>query len=217
MEKKIAREDVREHILAVSKELFLEKGYLNTSIRDIARAGDLTLGRIYVYFKKKDDIFMALLTPIIDIVEELSVSPKHSEERINEKVENVLSRELFHAAMYRNCNIVKKYKDEFNLAFFKADGFKAMDIREYIVQNYKKNQEAILGLMRQRGIAYLEKDEVLVSTIAYIYISIYEEVLKTDMEGEFYEAYISHMADFLYYGNMGLIGKCEIINDKRLS
>lgn len=51
-------EETRQKILDVSKKLFLEKGYDNTSIQDIIDGlGGLTKGVIYHHFKSKKDIF----------------------------------------------------------------------------------------------------------------------------------------------------------------
>lgn len=51
-----------EKILDVAQELFLRKGYDNTSIQDIIdRLGGLTKGAIYHHFKSKEDIFYAML------------------------------------------------------------------------------------------------------------------------------------------------------------
>ena len=50
-----------EKILEVSKRLFLEKGYDNTTIQDIVdELGGLTKGAIYHHFKSKEEIIHAL-------------------------------------------------------------------------------------------------------------------------------------------------------------
>lgn len=55
-------EETRQKILAVSKQLFLEKGFDNTSIQDIVDGlGGLTKGVIYHHFKSKFAILEAIL------------------------------------------------------------------------------------------------------------------------------------------------------------
>lgn len=50
-----------EKILDVAKQLFLEKGYDNTTIQDIVdNLGGLTKGAVYHHFKSKEDIICAL-------------------------------------------------------------------------------------------------------------------------------------------------------------
>lgn len=42
-----------------SKKLFAEKGYENTSMRDIAVACGMSLGNINYHYKKKEDLLMS--------------------------------------------------------------------------------------------------------------------------------------------------------------
>lgn len=56
-------EETRRKILEVSKELFLEKGFDNTSIQDIIDGlGGLTKGVIYHHFESKDEILHSILS-----------------------------------------------------------------------------------------------------------------------------------------------------------
>lgn len=52
--------EMRRSILDAAKEIFLEKGFHNTSIRNIAEKIEYSPGTIYLYFKDKDEIFHAL-------------------------------------------------------------------------------------------------------------------------------------------------------------
>jgi AcrR family transcriptional regulator len=54
------REEMRVRILEAAKEIFLEKGYAQTSMRNIADRIEYSPGTIYLYFKEKDEIFNAL-------------------------------------------------------------------------------------------------------------------------------------------------------------
>jgi AcrR family transcriptional regulator len=54
------KEEMRSLILDAARTLFLEKGYHETSIRNIAEKIEYSPGTIYLYYKEKDDIFHAL-------------------------------------------------------------------------------------------------------------------------------------------------------------
>lgn len=54
------KEELKAKILEAAKELFIEKGYEQTSIRNIAERIEYSPTTIYLYFKDKDDIFYAL-------------------------------------------------------------------------------------------------------------------------------------------------------------
>ncbi|MBO0994410.1 TetR/AcrR family transcriptional regulator [Bacillus sp. SD088] len=49
-----------ENILTVSAELFLEKGFEKTSMRDIAETAGISKGAIYHHFQSKDEIINAV-------------------------------------------------------------------------------------------------------------------------------------------------------------
>ena len=56
-------EETRKKILEVSKELFLEKGFDNTSIQDIIDGlGGLTKGVIYHHFESKNEILQSIIS-----------------------------------------------------------------------------------------------------------------------------------------------------------
>jgi AcrR family transcriptional regulator len=50
----------KNHILDKARELLLEKGLNATSINQIARRSELSIGAIYFYYKNKEEIFAAL-------------------------------------------------------------------------------------------------------------------------------------------------------------
>ncbi len=54
------KEEMRRAILAAARKLFLEEGYEKTSIRNIAEAIEYSPGTIYLYYKDKSDIILAL-------------------------------------------------------------------------------------------------------------------------------------------------------------
>jgi AcrR family transcriptional regulator len=54
------KEEMRALILNAARKIFLEKGYQQASMRNIAEEIQYSPGTIYLYFKEKDEIFHAL-------------------------------------------------------------------------------------------------------------------------------------------------------------
>jgi len=54
------KEELRTKILQAARELFMAKGFEETSIRNIAEKIEYSPTTIYLYFKDKDDIFYSL-------------------------------------------------------------------------------------------------------------------------------------------------------------
>jgi AcrR family transcriptional regulator len=54
------KQEMRERILDVATQMFLEDGYEKTSIRNIAEKIEYSPATIYLYFKDKDELFFAI-------------------------------------------------------------------------------------------------------------------------------------------------------------
>lgn len=54
------KEEMRLRILEAARDIFIEKGYDQASMRNIADKIEYSPGTIYLYFKEKDDIFREL-------------------------------------------------------------------------------------------------------------------------------------------------------------
>lgn len=59
------KEWTRKAIIQAAKKVFLEMGYVNTTIEKIAAEARVSKGAIYLYFPSKDDLYMSLLLPIM--------------------------------------------------------------------------------------------------------------------------------------------------------
>jgi len=52
--------DKPKRIFLAAEKIFAEKGYIQTTIRDIAKLSDVSEGTIYEYFKNKDDLLLSI-------------------------------------------------------------------------------------------------------------------------------------------------------------
>ena len=64
-------EGVTERILECAKEEFLEKGFKDASLRDIAKKAGSSKGAIYIRFPDKESLFAALVKPSFDGIKNL--------------------------------------------------------------------------------------------------------------------------------------------------
>ncbi|MGF7235697.1 MAG: TetR/AcrR family transcriptional regulator, partial [Frankia sp.] len=56
----------RDRILSVAGDLFAERGFAGTSVRDIAAALGVTKAALYYHFTSKDEILDAMMTPAFE-------------------------------------------------------------------------------------------------------------------------------------------------------
>ena len=57
---------LRQEIIIVSKELLLKGGFAQLSMRKIAKKAGVTATSIYLYFKNKDELLLALVEESIE-------------------------------------------------------------------------------------------------------------------------------------------------------
>lgn len=57
----------REELMDAAQKLFLEKGFLATSVDEIVRDADVAKGTFYLHFKSKDDVMAALQARFIGL------------------------------------------------------------------------------------------------------------------------------------------------------
>jgi AcrR family transcriptional regulator len=72
--KNAKRETLRQTVLDVAAELFVTKGFLGTSLQDIADAMEIGRTGIYYYFKSKDEILARLVEQITVFTEQQSAA-----------------------------------------------------------------------------------------------------------------------------------------------
>jgi len=85
--KKVKEGEVRkQEILMVARELFVTKGYEQTSVNDILKIVGIAKGTFYYYFKSKEEVLAAI---ILNIVEE---GAKRAEQILKDKSVPLISR-----------------------------------------------------------------------------------------------------------------------------
>lgn len=60
--------DKKTKILEVARALFLQQGYKSTSIQSIANEAEISKGAVYLYFRSKEDILLAIFRMLEDRV-----------------------------------------------------------------------------------------------------------------------------------------------------
>lgn len=84
----VLKEKTRETINKAALVLFREYGYQKVSMRQIAKASEMTVGNIYRYYLNKDELFETLLLPTISAIEAL-ISKDMLPEVLNAPLEDV--------------------------------------------------------------------------------------------------------------------------------
>ncbi|WP_206459512.1 TetR/AcrR family transcriptional regulator [Anaerovorax sp. IOR16] len=95
---KLRKKQKRELILESTYDIFIEKGYANTKIIDIAEHAGIGKGTVYEYFESKEAIFMALF-------DYLSNEYKNNYEQVKEANQNRSAAEQLKAFIMFEANV----------------------------------------------------------------------------------------------------------------
>ena len=148
----IKKDYTREHILGVSKQVFLRDGYAKTSMRDIAKGVGIGVSNIYNYFKSKDELFRHIVGPLIQELE-----------RMMHEHHNVDNQEAFLRYASGECNeliannvqeymcLINNHRDELKLLLYQSQG---SSLENYIDQYTEECSNMVLEFMNELGCQY---------------------------------------------------------------
>ena len=87
-------EEKRKRILEAATTEFAEYGFENTSIQQIAKKAEISVGSVYKYFENKEELFAMVVKENLALLEELLLLHSTSNEDVIVKAEKVLKELL---------------------------------------------------------------------------------------------------------------------------
>lgn len=74
------KEERREYIIGIAEELFLDNGYDNVPMSDIAEKVGVNRATLYLYFKNKDSLYFAVLLRGLHLMREVFQNAIHEDQ-----------------------------------------------------------------------------------------------------------------------------------------
>ena len=201
-----ASAETKKKILKSATAEFLEKGFMNASLREIAANAGLTTGAMYRHFKDKDALFCALVDKAIDFTTKtvmLADSSNHMD------LDNPISKEHFEdEAKQTNelLNYIFDNMDAFTLLLTKSAGSTHEHFQEEICELYTKNLEQTINWMYKSKISSKKIDKMTVHFIASTLINAFVEIITHKMTKKAAFQYIQNIEEFTRYGMMRMMG-----------
>lgn len=110
---------IKYQISISAEKLFQKKGFIGTSMREIAIDSNVGLGNIYNYFKSKDDIFRAIVQP--SVTNFMQMYKKHHSKK-GMKIMLMYSETYFENIVNDHLELIIANKNSYKLLFFKSQG-----------------------------------------------------------------------------------------------
>ena len=198
--------ETKKKILESAMAEFLEKGFMNASLRTIASNAGLTTGAMYRHFKDKDALFCALVDEAIDFTTKtvmLADSAHHMD------LDNLVSQEHFEEENRQTNELLTYIFDNFDaltLPLTKASRSTHEHFQEEICDLYTKNCEQTFNWMFKNQISTKKIDKMTVHFIASTVINAFVEIITHKMTKKAAFQYIENIEEFTRYGMMHMIG-----------
>ena len=107
--------EVRKSIVEHALKEFKQMGYKGTSIRNIVKNSQTSVGNFYKYFHSKDDLYEKLIGPVYNRI--MDYINEFDSVEINEKAD-----EIFYELMEKIMEIFKGSSTEITILFNKSEG-----------------------------------------------------------------------------------------------
>lgn len=128
------KEQRRKQILEASEKLFLQKGYDNVTMDEIARECELSKGTLYLYYKSKEELFCVLLIKCMDVLIHMFKEGIEGKKSIVEKMQAIGVKYLEFYYKYPQYFKILNYMGEHKS--IKSEGME--DLEKQLI---KKNKE----------------------------------------------------------------------------
>ena len=121
----ILKDDIRDKILKTALDEFMTKGYVSTTMKEIARRTGTAVGNIYRYFKSKEELYDAIALPVHNSINGLfkTLPDNYNLQGIEKKIQSFL-------------DIYKKNKKVFIMLLENSRNTKFENMIEEIIINF---------------------------------------------------------------------------------
>lgn len=198
----------KEKILLCAKKEFIEKGYKDSSLRNIVKTAGVTTGAFYAHFSNKHQLFKVLVKPALKEFDDMHdyMLIQYYELLDTKKVNNETLWSISDYNMKRHIDYIYRHLDEFKLIFVCSEGTEYANYIENIVNQSVEEGLKYFEYLRKQGIKVnnITKDELHI--LSHIHYSAIYEVVKHDMSKSEAYKYLDTITKFFVAGWNSVLG-----------
>lgn len=192
----------KEMIIKVAKSEFISRGYEDTTLRKIAAKCNITATAIYRHFIDKEEIFQAVISPVIEKLKSLS-----------EEIEKV----DYELLVNNNVNQVWEFEGErnihFEILFTELRPLVMLVVKErrewlknYLLEGEYNATMKYLNSMKKFGYKINDFNEISFKAILDSYLEAYFHVLELNLSKEESFNICKSISEFYRAGFRNLLG-----------
>lgn len=192
--------NTRNKILECAKKEFLQKGFKNSSLRNISKEAGVTTGAVYGYFKDKDSLFVELVKDFMEGLKNLiyKIEGDEAERSMEELFSSRESRAEMVEIHNEYINYIYDNIDAARLIMIHSDGSSVGNYMEELSNFLIRFDGDRLKAINPRHGVYL--DEFLIHMLVKFYISSIFELIEHGKQREEALKYVTTLSTFLFAG-----------------
>lgn len=194
------REEIYEKVLACAKQEFLEKGFSDASLRNIAAKAGTTTGTIYSRFSGKEGLFSAIVEPAANHIINMFLETQESFHSLKPEKQPGLMGEYVTGGMLKMLEYMYDNFEEFELLLDAPYGTKFHNFIETLVEI---ETEYTYRYMDDINFQNGNKDIITEDFIHIMTTAMFEsmfEVIRHKMPKEQARKYLEMLAKYHYGG-----------------
>ena len=186
-------DEILNALLRSGKEQFLAHGFERASLRVICRNANVTTGAFYSHFARKEDLFCAIVEPMISAFQSMlsdAAALEGGASDINVKKE------------LASVSFARAHRDELRLLFECSDGTRYAGFRHRILEDYFFPTYQLLLNRSSRS----KVDPALVRILLLMKLEEYRELIFGDYSPKQIESLVTRLSVFSASGLQQLTG-----------
>jgi AcrR family transcriptional regulator len=187
-----AKDEIRQRIIDVAREEFLDRGFEKASIRTITSKAKTAKSNLYNYFKDKDDLFGAVLEPTVTQIRNgLELAKQYNIPK--ETGDYTLSSQQLVISVISK--FIAQHTADVKLLLFKAQGSSLEGFKYEVLDAFTDNMVAWTRSVRTKR----DVSRLFVRTVCSFYLNMIEQLLLAGPPADMAK-FMNEISVFVYHG-----------------
>lgn len=195
-----AKDEIRQRIIDVAREEFLQKGFEKASIRTITARANTAKSNFYNYFEDKNDLFYSVLEPTVAKIRKgLEMAKQFNVPKVPKGVDEYTLESQMYVIGVVNQFVAENFND-IRLLLYKAQGSSLENFKNEILEAFTDNMCSWVKSIRPDK----EISRLFVRSVCSFYLSLIEQATLYGKSGEMQRSR-QEFTNFVYHGWKGVL------------
>ena len=188
----VTKDYIKNNIQEAARQLFLDKGYADVSMREIAEKAQVGLSNIYNYFKNKDELFLLVVQPAIEAFDQF-LNPKDPPYTLGIFAEESARHQL----VSKYLSLIEHFKPQIDVLLFRSkdsslENFKA----DFTKKAADKVKRQLLERQEPHSAPSLRISDFAIHMHIVWLFTLFEEAIKSGFSRDELESSINDYIQF---------------------